>query len=490
MLRKLWEILYNLLENPKFKYRKVVDITLALLVWVSVGGVILSISLDPENPWQRIGEEIDIITLYLFALELLIRIWVSANPWEEKAKWTTKYSGFKGKVLAWLNTQRKRIYYLLSPLPLIDLVALIPLLRPLRMFRFLRMFRIFKLARYSRFFSAFVDVFVERRKEFMSFMVIVLALVMFAGVTVYLVERKVNSEQFGSLIDSIWWSVVTLTTVGYGDKYPVTQTGRTIAAFMMLAGIGVIALPSGLIASALTEKLILTREGKLMKKGIKNHILICGWNAKAHGLIDELKNSPFTKNKDIVVVTTQEIPENLKQEIVYYHGDFIKENVLVNAGVKEASEVIILAENPVNLSEEGVDARTLLTAMIVESLKPGVHIVAEIIDADKASILKSKVPTADVVVNEDVVGKMLSSSVVSPGVVSALSELLSQKDNTFVRSKVPDGVSSFGQLIEFSRRQKPPQLPVAVVKSERVFVNPEDDFLISENDEYIYIRVI
>lgn len=142
---------------------------------------------------------------------------------------------------------------------IIDLLAILPSLfllpgfRVLRILRFLRVFRIFKATRFILAVDRLADALHGIKQELLALVILSLMLVYLAACGIHYFERDVQPEKFGSIIDSMWWAVVTLTTVGYGDVYPETGGGRIFTALVTLIGVGLIAIPSGLLASALTE---------------------------------------------------------------------------------------------------------------------------------------------------------------------------------------------------------------------------------------------
>ena len=142
---------------------------------------------------------------------------------------------------------------------IIDLLAILPSLfllpgfRVLRVLRFLRVFRIFKATRFILAVDRLASALRGIQQELLALVILSLMLVYLAACGIHYFERDVQPEDFGTIIDSMWWAVVTLTTVGYGDVYPETGGGKIFTALVTLVGVGLIAIPSGLLASALTE---------------------------------------------------------------------------------------------------------------------------------------------------------------------------------------------------------------------------------------------
>ena len=181
-----------------------------------------------------------------FTFEYVVRLWICTL--REKYK-----SPVKG-----------RIKYILSPFALIDLLAVLPFfipyfnhldlrfVRTLRLFRFLR---VFKLGRYFHALNTLGRVIVSKKHELIVSLMIVLLLLFFSSVIMFYFENEAQPEAFSSIPKSLWWGVATLTTVGYGDIYPITAMGRFLGAIISILGIGVFALPTGILASGFAEQL-------------------------------------------------------------------------------------------------------------------------------------------------------------------------------------------------------------------------------------------
>lgn len=175
---------------------------------------------------------VEVITVSLFTIEYGLRILVADN----RLRFVTSFYG------------------------LIDFIAILPFyvatgidLRTVRVLRIFRVFRIFKFLRYTKAIERFKDAFRELKEELVLFVIATVLMVFLSSVGIYYFEGESQPETFGSVFHCMWWAVVTLTTVGYGDVYPVTVGGRLFTAFVLFIGIGIIAVPTGLFASALTR---------------------------------------------------------------------------------------------------------------------------------------------------------------------------------------------------------------------------------------------
>jgi len=188
---------------------------------------------------RRILRLIEIGTVVVFTIEYLLRIAVA----DDRRKFIFSFYG------------------------LVDLLAILPFyvaqridLRSLRAFRLLRLFRTLKLLRYSRAVRRLHNALLLIREELALFLCVTLLLMFFASAGIYYFERGAQPEAFASVFHAMWWALVTMTTVGYGDVYPITVGGRVFTFFVLMLGLGVVATPCGMLASALSEARRLERE--------------------------------------------------------------------------------------------------------------------------------------------------------------------------------------------------------------------------------------
>ena len=156
-------------------------------------------------------------------------------------------------------TAPNRKAFIFSFFGVVDLLAILPALmlipgfRVLRVLRFLRIFRIFKATRFILAVDRMIEALAEVRRELLALVILCSLFVYLAACGIYVFEKDVQPEKFGSIPDAMWWAIVSLTTIGYGDVFPITTGGKIFTALVALVGVGLIAIPSGLLASVLTE---------------------------------------------------------------------------------------------------------------------------------------------------------------------------------------------------------------------------------------------
>ena len=201
-----------------------------------------------------------LISIVTFSMETLPRLDVSTRNilrWFE----VVTVSIFTVEYIVRLAVADSKAKFVFSFYGLIDLFAILPFyiaagidLRSLRIFRLLRVIRIFKIARYSKAADRLRQAVLEIKEELVLFFILTAFTLYIAAVGIYYFENPAQPETFSSIFASLWWAATTLTTVGYGDAYPITVGGRIFTFFVLMIGLGVVAIPTGLLASALTKK--------------------------------------------------------------------------------------------------------------------------------------------------------------------------------------------------------------------------------------------
>lgn len=191
----------------------------------------------------KIGGIVETISVVIFTIEYILRLWVADLSYPE------------------LPPFRARLKYIRSFAAVIDLVSLLPSFisamsanfMGLRMLRVLRLLRAFKLNRYTHALHDIGEVFRKKASQLISSMLVVTFLMVISSVLMYDAEHEAQPEVFDNALSGLWWAIATLTTVGYGDIYPVTAIGRVMSAIIALLGIGLVAVPTGIITAGFSE---------------------------------------------------------------------------------------------------------------------------------------------------------------------------------------------------------------------------------------------
>ncbi len=205
---------------------------------------------------------------------------------------------------------------------------------------------------------------------------------------IYLAEKDTNSN-INNFFDVIWYSLVTVTTVGYGDISPRTVIGRIGGIVLLLFGVVGFAAASGKIASVLFDRQLKRDRGRIKLNNISNHVIICGWKNNFERILEGIlsSNPDLTIEKIVLINTTSaENMENLRskpqyKQVNYINGDHTQESTLMMANIKKASRVLILADYSQDYSQLEIDSRTVLAALTISNLNHKVYRVVELIDS-------------------------------------------------------------------------------------------------------------
>ena len=239
--KRVWTILEP--ANEKDSLSKFIDIFLVCLIFFNILMVILETVETLYLQYEKHFKFFELFSVTIFSIEYIGRLWSCV---ENKTK-----NQSNAKV---------RLKYIFSFSAIIDAIAILPSLLAflfptvdLRFVRALRIFRLLKFSRYSNSINTLLVVLWDQRKSLGAAFFILFIVLIISSSGMYIVEKDIQPEKFGSIPQSMWWSIVTLTTVGYGDVYPVTSMGKFFGSIIIILGIGTVALPSGILASAFTE---------------------------------------------------------------------------------------------------------------------------------------------------------------------------------------------------------------------------------------------
>ncbi len=238
---KLRAKVYWWLERPDREAwgPKLLEVALVVLIILNVSAVILETVDSIYQSWEGAFSVFEGISLCIFIVEYLLRLWIVPENQDSPSR------------ISWMR----------SPIAIIDLLAILPALLylfipiDLRILRTFRMLRLLKLTRYSPALGMLLAVFEEEAGAFFAGFFILMLMLIFAASGAWLAEHSVQPDAFGSIPEAMWWAVATLTTVGYGDVTPITVAGKLFGALVTVIGIGMAALPAGIIASGLNEQI-------------------------------------------------------------------------------------------------------------------------------------------------------------------------------------------------------------------------------------------
>ncbi len=248
-MTSLKDKVYEIVEQPTPGNRvaRIVDLSITALIYASVASMVLGTVEEIHNISPLAFRAFEAFSVGVFSIEFLARVWVSTS--------NERYS----------HPVWGRLRHLRSPLTIVDMLAILPFyvapflnmagldFRALRLIRMLA--RAARLGRANSSIRIMGRVLHSKRSELATVLSSLMLILLFASTLMYLVEREAQPDKFGNIPEALWWGLITLTTVGYGDVYPLTATGRVITGVVAIMGIGLYALPAGILASGFAREI-------------------------------------------------------------------------------------------------------------------------------------------------------------------------------------------------------------------------------------------
>ena len=434
---------------------------------------------------------LDRILLSFFVVELVLRV-ASVRP--------TSLELFEGD-RAWQTREHiiARVRYLLSPLTLIDLLAilaLVPALRGLRALRLLRLLRGVKLFRYSSPVLSLVRAFQENAFLYAVTFSYVIGVVLIGGLSITLIERQSNPD-LESVADGVWWALVTLTTVGFGDITPVTALGRVVGGVLMIVGMFTLALFAGVVGTTLLRSLLTLREDQFRMASYANHIVVCGYDTSADLLLEAVHAEMGDSGEHpLLVFAPGERPQGLQPEFTWISGDASRESELDKVHLSRARAVLLVGSRA--LDPQQADARTVLVTFTIRAWMkkhPEVHarkrplyVVAEILDPENAA--HARAAGADEVIESTRLGySLMAHAAMVPGSGAIMSSVASAGSHSlYIEPNPCNETMGWGELLHHLRDSLgvvPLGFRSPVDRS--VHINPPDDEPVSPDADVVYL---
>lgn len=406
----------RLLADPHSRLGAVFDSVMILVVMASV----ILLIYEDRHPLGLYGDAFETGVITIFIIEYLLRMWLFSDSHKiliehyERAELIGE--PFRPLSALWAAMRRK-LAYVTTPMAVIDLLAILPSYRAVRILRLFLLFRLLKLFRYARNLSAFGQVLVEKRFELYTLSAFVGSIVVVAAVAMYLFEAGQPGTRVVSLMDAVYWAVITVTTVGYGDVIPVTPEGRGVAMVLVFVGIGVISFATSIVVMAFHEKMRELRDGRVYSevRRLSGVTIVCGFGRIGQEVSARLKAS----GQPFVVIDRDTAASELAR----------RKNYLALAG--DATDTAMLAELGLGTRCNRIlclthdDVSNVFITLTARQVAPGILIISR---ANKAeTVRKLERAGADHVVRPyEVVARMAAEFIGQPVAFDALSDVLTR----------------------------------------------------------------
>ena len=295
-----------------------------------------------------------------------------------------------------------------------------------------------------------------------------------------------ESGNIDTVGDAIWWTIVTITTVGYGDFFPLSLPGRVLAVIIMFSGIGLISVLTGSISSIFTTKKIMEGRG-LENLKLKNHIVICGWNSNVEKVLFNIAKLS-SEGEDVKIAMINDMSEDQMNSIIakfnsdtlkihFVRGDHALESILNKACIEHAKSAIIISDDTVANNDD----KTILTVLTIKNKLPNLKVVAHVSQQDKLPYLK-RAKVDEVIVNDTYESFMAATHVLEPGVPQAVNQLLDlHSPHRFKSMIIPDSYvgKTFSDVTTYFKENENLLCIGLFIENENIGFG---DFLSSESD--------
>lgn len=485
-------VLHDAFHRPSSTAARVVFTVVWVLIVVSAGLLAADLFLPPDFFLRGTLQRLDDAILVIFAVEVSLRILTFRPP---------SVDFYRHGVLSYVRAHvLGRLRFAFTPLILIDLLTVlgsVPLLRGLRALRLLRLLRSNQFFRYSNPFEGIWRAFEENRLLYVFGLTVLATSVLMGGLSFFLTESAANPN-ISSLPDALWWSIVTLTTVGYGDLTPVTGLGRVVAGLLMVVGMINLAIFAGIVGSTLMTSVLSMREESFRMSNYIDHIVICGFEPDQRMLLETLAEEHDLSHKTVVIFAPYQRPPDVSSQYLWVRGDPTKESELDKVRLVHASAVIVVASR--ELMPAQADAQTILIAFTIRRFlkrrepemarrKKPLYIVAEVLDAENEE--HARAAGANEVIETTRMGfSLLVHAVQVPGTATLVGELADVHGHSVYVGNLPRGLQgdrTFGSVShELKQRFGVWMIGVRGTAGEDQ-LNPPLDYPMSVDDAAIYI---
>ncbi|WP_136806546.1 potassium channel family protein [Desulfosediminicola flagellatus] len=319
-----------------------------------------------------------------------------------------------------------------------------------------------------------------QRENLMKLLITIVVIIFFSSIAITYFEPKID------FVSGIWWSVVTLTTVGYGDISPTTGGGRVVAALIMFFGIGLLGMLSANLATIMITKRM--RENKGMETtNLENHVIICEWNHRSRAVLREMRGESGAEVVPIVLIADI-VEKPVDDEQVIFISGQVNEETLEKANLKDASTVVVLGDDSLDATSR--DAKVVLTTLTIETMNPDAYTIVEI--ANKVNEQHCRRANADeIIVGSELSSHLLATAAMDHGMSTIVTELISARyGNDLFSVAVPQklvGKDYLEVMLTMKKEYQATLLGIQKGRGGELQANPDQGYVIDDKDFLVLI---
>ncbi len=455
----------NLLNNNSYPYKRYFDFFMIVLILVSVSILIYDVTSSPEPTLEFLN---NILITAVFAIEYLLRLWVCSDTSKIVVRVFEEDKLLKREFrlrVALKDVAISKLRYMRTPTAIIDLLAILPFFHPLRALRLFIVFRILKLFHYTQNMHHFASILATKKFELYTLMTFVGLIVFVSSVIIYTMEARSPSGSIKTLFDAFYWSIVTISTVGYGDVAPVSAPGRVVAMVVIMTGVAVLAFATSIVVSAFTEKLDDIRDTRVLQKTkkLKNFYLVCGYGVVAKESAAQL----VLLDRDILVLDQdRERLEHARSDghmaLDLNPSSVATYDILGDALMQKVKSILFLADS---------DIENVYAALTVGSLNIDIETISTL--QEKKNRKKLLIAGVDrVIYSQELVAQLSHKHSTNPQAYKALNSLRST-DSSIIIGEISLS-EDFG--LDDIRNSVHSVLVVGVCVDEEFIFNPSQNY--------------
>jgi len=476
--RKTKSAIRDILNNPNNEKKKYFDLTIIFLIVTSVFILVYEVK-HPVPVW------LDYYDIYfvsmVFAIEYLLRLWVH-NDLSEAVLSEYYDSKFLDKPFKIARPLKKvmleKFRYMLTPSAIIDLLAIFPVYRPIRVLRIFVLFRVLKLLRYARSINQFVEVLKNKQFELYTLLFLLAFIMITAGIAIYVLEEKVNPN-INSLFDALYWSLVTISTVGFGDISPVTPEGRSISMIIIISGIAMISFATSVIVSAFSERLNEVKEMRTIERINKSEsfLIICGYGQMTKMFLrqgDSVKSSYIILEKDC-----ERVEEARRDGFDVIQEDASRTEVLKRFNTEYAKITLLCLT--------ASDVENIYITLTAKSISKKIQVIARA--SHQNMVRKFEYAGANhILLPHEVVNNMIHIAITQPTMYKALHAVLTGKESAQIYEIHMSAYDSLvGKIVEDLVFREFKLLFLGIHRKGKFFFNPPKKTRLEAHDVLLVI---
>jgi len=420
----------------------------------------------------------------VFFIEYMLRLWVSSSVTKIIIE-QSEHDAMIGEEFKLCKPikeiLRVKLQYILSFKAIIDLLAIIPFFHQLRLLRIFILFRVFKLFRYAKSIQTFTSVITAKKFEFLTLFIFTSIIIFVSSVFIYVMEANNPDSPIDTLFEALYWSIVTISTVGYGDITPTTEAGRVVAIFVIIAGIAVFSFTTSLIVTAFTEKLDEIKDLKLIDdvSKLKEFYLICGYGSVTKEVAKKL-----SKNSKVIIL--EEEPLKVEQArkdgftVLNYDPGSIESYKKLRIKIDTQVKAILCLSHS--------DVENVYTALTVRSFNKDVFILSILFnETSRNKLLFAGVN--ELIYEKELVGMMAQEYIGQPVAFEAIHSLRSNLNGIDIQEIVVNErvLSSFSTIGELKNKKYRVVLLGIFKKSQTKFLFNSDENTILEKGDLLLV---